>query len=259
MYWFSGINSHDKNKYKDYITLYTVAVLSAKKTNPNLKPYLLLDGEIDDKIEKLIDFGVKIIQTKSSFYNELKNHYKDNTIAYGAFLRVDIPKICEDLNIDDDYVLYTDNDVLFLDDVSELNNLKPNYFLAAGEFVKQFNPSLINTGVMWINWKTMKKVYDDFVLFIILNLSKFKTYDQDAIRVFFKDKVEELNYNYNYKPYWENKTGIKILHFHGPKPTFTDNDYKTFPYPTLVTPFYHEMVKKFNQIYKNDNNYLFNT
>ena len=257
MFWFSGINSHDKKKYYDYITMYTVAVLSAKKTNPNIKPYLLLDGKIDEEIQELIDLGVNVIETKSSIYNELKNHYKNNTIAFGAFLRIDIPKICENLKIEDEYVLYTDNDVMFLDDVSELINLKPKYFLAAGEFVKNFNPTLINTGVMWINWKSMRKLYDDFVFFIKLNFHRFKTYDQDAIRIFFKDKVEELSYLYNYKPYWGNQDGIKILHFHGPKPTFTDNDYKTYKYQKMATPFYYDMVKKFNEIYDDDN--LFNT
>ena len=89
--------------------------------------------------------------------------------------------------------------------------------------------------------------------FIKLNLSKFQTYDQDAIRFFYKDKVEELNYSYNYKPYWGNESNIKILHFHGPKPTFTDEDFKNFPYPSMVTPFFKEMTDKFNTIYDNYN------
>ena len=43
---------------------------------------------------------------------------------------------------------------------------------------------------------------------------------------------------------------IKILHFHGPKPTFSSEQFKTFPFPTLVTPYFNEMVEKFNQIIK---------
>lgn len=256
MYWFSGVNNHNKERYLDYIKMYTVAVLSAKETNPNIKPYLILDGVIDEYLEELQDLGVTIIQHKSLFYESLLSHYNTNTTAFGAFLRIDIPKICEKLQIEDDYILYTDNDVLFLDNVSELKNLKPNYFMAAGEFDKNFNPSLINTGVMWINWKNMSKCYDEFVFFIKLNLPKFQTYDQDAIRMFFIDKVESLDFNYNYKPYWGFGDGIKILHFHGPKPTFKDEDYKKFPYPQMVNPYFNEMTKKFNKIYDNSN--LFN-
>ena len=253
MYWFSGVNNHDKNKYQSYIKMYTVAVLSAKKTNPNIKPYLILDGEVDEYLENLEDLGVTIVSHKSLFYDSLLSHYKTNTTAFGAFLRIDIPKICEKLNIEDDYILYTDNDVLFMDDVSKLNELTPNYFMASGEFDKNFVPSLINTGVMWVNWRNMKEIYDEFVFFIKLNLSKFQTYDQDAIRMFFKDRIESLDFNYNYKPYWGYSDEVKILHFHGPKPTFTDNEYKNFPYKQMVTPYYQTMVEKFKEIYDNSN------
>ena len=177
--------------------MYTVAVLSAKKTNTNIKPYLILDGEVDEYLENLEDLGVTIVNHKSLFYDSLLSHYKTNTTAFGAFLRIDIPKICEKLKIEDEYILYTDNDVLFMDDVSKLNELTPNYFMASGEFDKNFVPSLINTGVMWINWRNMKEIYDEFVLFIKLNLSKFQTYDQDAIRMFFNDRIESLDFNYN--------------------------------------------------------------
>ena len=162
---------------------------------------------------------------------------------------MDIPKICEKLNIEDDYVLYTDMDVLFLDDISELKNLTPNYFMVAGEFTKQFVPPEINAGVMWINWRNMNQIYDEFVLFITSNLFKFQVYDQDAIILFFNDKIESLDYRYNYKPYWNEEIGSKILHFHGPKPTYEESDFTNYPYPHLVTPYFHEMTKKFNEIY----------
>jgi lipopolysaccharide biosynthesis glycosyltransferase len=237
--------------------MYTVAVLSAKKTNPNLKPHLILDGDIDTHILKLQELGVNIIKHKSLFYDDLKLYYKDNTTAFGAFLRIDIPKICESLGITDDCVLYTDNDVMFMSDVSELMNVKPNLFMAAGEFTKDFNPTLINTGVMWINWRAMNNEYNNFVQFIKLNFNRFQTYDQDALRMYFYKSVESLDFNYNYKPYWSFSNDIKILHFHGPKPTFVESDFKTFQYPTMVTPLFKEMTKKFNEIY--DNNSLLNT
>ena len=110
---------------------------------------------------------------------------------------------------------------------------------------------------MWINWRNMNQVYDEFVLYIKLNLFKFQTYDQDAIRFFFNDRIESLSYQYNYKPYWNEESGSKILHFHGPKPTAEESDFINFPYPQLVTPYFHKMTKKFNEIY--DNNNILNT
>jgi lipopolysaccharide biosynthesis glycosyltransferase len=257
MKWFSGVNSHNEKLYNNYIKMYKVAVVTAKQTNPNIQPYLILDGEIDESITELINLGVQIIKHKVSFSDALIEHYKDNTIALGAFLRVDIPKICNNLNIEDDYILYTDNDVMFINDVTSLNELNPKYFMCAGEFTKEFTPMGMNSGVMWINWKNMFNDYEKFVIFIKINLSKFQVYDQDALKLFYSNRMESFDSNFNYKPYWEESEDIKILHFHGPKPTFTNDDLKLFPYPSLITPYYEKMTKKFNQIY--DNNNLLNT
>jgi hypothetical protein len=251
MKWFSGVNTHNLELYKKYITMYKVAVLTAKETNPQIEPYLILDGEVDDNIVELINLGVQIVKHKVSFSEKLINHYKDNTIALGAFLRVDIPKICNDLNITDEYILYTDNDIMFINDVSSLNELKPNFFMCAGEFTPEFTPMGMNSGVMWINWKNMFEDYDNFVFYIKTNLDKFKVYDQDALKYFYIDRMESFDPSFNHKPYWGYNNNAKILHFHGPKPTFTDDDIKSFPYPSLVTPYYKEMTQKFNQILEN--------
>jgi lipopolysaccharide biosynthesis glycosyltransferase len=231
--------------------MYKVAVFTAKNTNPFIEPYLILDGEIDESIEDLIEMGVKIIEHRILFSENLINHYKEDTIALGAFLRVDIPKICHDLKIEDEYILYTDNDVMFINDVSSLNELKPTYFMCAGEFNPTFTPMTMNSGVMWINWRNMYKEYDDFVLFIKFNLHNFQVYDQDALKLFYTSKMESFSPEYNYKPYWGPNDNIKILHFHGPKPTYTENHLKTYLYPTLVTPYFKEMTLKFNQILDN--------
>lgn len=247
IYWFSGLNSQDNDKYLYYIQMYSVAVITALNTTPNIKPYLILDGEVDEHIQKLIDMGLTVIKHRSLFYEDLVKHYGTDTIALGAYLRIDIPKICEKLNIDSDYVLYTDNDVMFINDVSELYTKHPKYFLIAGEFSKVFDPLWVNSGVMWINWKNMRDKYDEFVEFIKHNFNKFATYDQDAIKQFYGSSCEELDWNYNYKPYWGKSDTIKILHFHGPKPAHVDQ-YETYPYKNLYTPFYFEMVKYFYNI-----------
>lgn len=248
MKWFTGLNNHNKELYDDYLTMYKVAVHTAKQTNPSIEPYLILHGEIDDDLTPLIDMGVNIIKHQVSFYQSLQDHYKTNTTAFGAFLRVDIPIICEKLNITDDFILYTDNDVMFMNDISSLHSLRPTYFMCAGEFNQIFNPLYMNSGVMWINWRNMYKEYDNFVFFIKNNLHKFQTYDQDAIRLFYKDKMEEFDYRFNYKPYWGVNDDIKILHFHGPKPTFNNKKLEGFPYQNLITPFFNEMSNKFNEI-----------
>ena len=248
MNWFSGINSHNKESYLNYIKMYKVAVITAKQTTPNIKPYLIFDGEDDEHIEYLLNIGVNIIKHKVSFSKELTDHYKEDTTALGAFLRIDIPLICDYLKITDDYILYTDNDVLFLKDVTELNSLTPKYFMCAGEFHPFFTPTNMNSGVMWINWKQMLSDHNDFVTFIKNNFSNFQVYDQDALKMYYGDKIESLDPLYNYKPYWGDNNNIKVVHFHGPKPTFTFEQIKNFPYPQLLTPFYYELKNRFGNI-----------
>lgn len=250
IYWFSGLNTQDKDKYAYYIEMYSVAFITALVTTPNIKPYLILDGEIDEHIQKLIDKGLTVIKHRSLFYDDLVNHYKNDTIALGAYLRIDIPKICEELNIDSDYILYTDNDVMFLDDVSDLKYKTAEYFRCSGEANPVFSTGAINSGVMWMNWRNMLKVYDNFVYYIKNNFNKFNVYDQDAIMQFFNIHIQELEYTYNYKPYWGESYGIKILHFHGPKPAHV-NSKDSYPYPFMFTDFYYKMVDKYKEIYRN--------
>lgn len=258
MYWFSALNREDERLYSLYIRIYRMAVITALKTNPGIKPYLILDGRVDEKILELKNLGVTIIQHRVNIYYELIEHYKD-PICTGAYLRIDIPKICEKLNIEDDYILYTDTDVIFMGDISELTESKPEYFLMAGEGVKKLNNYReINSGVMWMNWKNMNLVYDNFVEYIKSNLNELKVYDQSALMLYFKEKIQELNHIYNYKPYWGAFDDIKILHFHGPKPidmggVWNINPEPDNPYISLFTPYYFEMVKYWNEI---ENEYL---
>jgi lipopolysaccharide biosynthesis glycosyltransferase len=250
MKWFTGLNSHNKSSYSAYIDMYKVAVHTAKKTNPKLEPFLILDGEEDDEIRYLKDKGVNVIHHRSFFFDALKDHYKDNTTAFGAFIRIDIPKICENLNIKDEYILYTDNDVFFMDNISELKNLKPKFFSVSGEFFPNLTNQNMNSGVMWINLKSMLEIYDDFINFIKNNLNLFNVYDQDALKIYFKDKMDVLDPLYNFKPYWGGNKKTKILHFHGPKPTFNEDQLKSFPFQNLITPYFIIMKDNFNQILK---------
>ena len=247
MKWFSGVNSHNKKLYGDYIKMYKVAVLTAKQTNPSIEPYLILDGDIDNSINELIEMGVNVIQHRVSFSEKIVEHYKDDTIALGAFLRIDLPKICEDLKIEDKYILYTDNDVYFIGDVTPITNYTPEFFAACGEFIPELSSMNMNSGVMWINWRTMLTEHDEFVKYIVENFAN-NMYDQDALKKYYDGRITSLNPLFNYKPYWGQHNDIRVLHFHGPKPTFDEKKLKEFPIQALITPFYREMATKFNKI-----------
>lgn len=248
MYLFSAINRQDEEKYLDYIKMYCVASLTAKQTNPDIKINLLFSGEEDDYIRKLKRFGVNVINCDLSFSEDVKLAYDGirRSVALGTFLRIDLPKICNDMGIEDDYVLYTDCDVMFLKDISDIKKSTPKYFSVAGEFSKEIIGNAFNAGVMWINWKNMYSDYEIFVKYITKKIPNLSAYDQGALREFYSDKFERLDHRFNFKSYWneEKENDIYIFHFHGPKPTHIEN-IKTHKHKNLAGPNYFKMTELF--------------
>lgn len=74
------------------------------------------------------------------------------------------------MNIRDKYVLYTDTDVMFMDEVAGgLKPLAPKYFAVAPEFTKD-NYEEMNSGVMLMNLQNLRKKDSNFRRFMSKNL-----------------------------------------------------------------------------------------
>lgn len=222
MKWYFACN----DKSEEFFPLIKGAVISAAQ-NTNLKPHFIYDGEENELTDWLRKHNVKIIFHKVSFFNQLEKYYTDKNllkIASGAFLRCDIPVIEQE----DDFILYTDCDVLFLKDFQ--TDLSPNYFACAPEINKK-NYQYFNSGVMVMNVKNLKNDYDNFTKFITENLNSLKAFDQCAYQIFYKNKNSKLPLIYNHKPYWGIDENALIVHFHGCKPTnfVADEQLKNFP------------------------------
>ena len=208
MKWYFASNSLSK----DYYPLIKAAVSSAIK-NTTLEPYFIYDGNPDELTEWLENQGVKIVYHRISFYKDLKEYYseEDLIVASGAFLRCDIPI----LEQDEEYILYTDCDVIFLKDV-EMR--KPEFISCATE-THADDWENFNTGVMFMNIKNLRESYDYFCNFIKSNLPNLYTYDQTAFQFYYGDKKNtHLDLKYNHKPYWGKNNDAVIVHFHGSKP-----------------------------------------
>lgn len=214
MKWYFACNENSSH----FFPLIEAAVNSAIK-NTTLKPYFIFDGKECELTKKLREKGVEIIFYRSSFYEALKNHYDERGlgIASGAFLRCDIPIIEQE----DDFVLYTDCDVLFLKDF-ELD-LKPEFFACAPQSGKK-NFSHFNTGVMLMNVKKLRESHAQFCKFIENNLDDMFVFDQSAYQIFYSGKSTKLPIIFNHKPYWGVDRSAVILHFHGAKPTVFASD-----------------------------------
>lgn len=141
----------------------------------------------------------------------------------GIFLRVDLPFIAEQFGFDD-YVLYTDVDVMFLRDVTDL--LQPvscRYFAAAAESDRTTKLDM-NSGVMWMYLPEMRTLQEKFWDFIRSKMDELPQYwDQGSYVRFYrsadgKPLWDILPPELNWKPYWERNPDARIVHFHGPKP-----------------------------------------
>lgn len=222
MKWYFACN----DKSPDFFPLIKAAVNSAMK-NTDLELHFIYDGEENELTQWLKEHRVKIIHHRVSFYDALEKHYdaKMLAIASGAFLRCDIPII----EMEDEFVLYTDCDVLFLKDFK--NNINPKYFACSSQVSKN-NFTDFNTGVMIMNVKELRKSHGQFCNFIVKNLNILNTFDQTAYQIFYSGKNTHLPIIYNHKPYWGVDEKAVIVHFHGCKPTTfaSEETLKNLPY-----------------------------
>lgn len=208
MKWYFACNSISK----EFFPLIKAAVNSAIQ-NTTLVPHFIYDGKPDELTAWLEERGVKIIYHRVSFYDKLKLFYRssDMHIPTGAYLRCDIPTI----ETEDDFILYTDCDVLFLKDFDYAE--RPEYFACSSQFDKNDFRDF-NTGVMVMNLKKLRESNAEFSEFIIKNMNKMIAFDQTAFQIFYDGKNTALPVKYNHKPYWGIGEEAVIVHFHGPKP-----------------------------------------
>jgi hypothetical protein len=200
----------------DWRALIRVAVESARQ-NTTLRPNMIYDGEPNDFTEELEKKGVRIIRHRVSFYPDLEEQSRSQwdwylQAASGAFLRTEIPLI----ETEEDLVLYTDCDVMFLSEFPALSCRGP--FAVAPESKPDAPSSDLNTGVMMMNLRLLRDSFPEFRLFIRQNLEKLVVLDQTAYGLFYAGQFNALEPELNWKPYWGPNDGAVIIHWHGPKP-----------------------------------------
>ena len=129
MKWYFGFNE-ETDWFENYFRYIKTAVNSARK-NTNLEPHFLYDGLPNELTKWLVYQGVTIHSVRSRFYEVFRKRLSPAgfRVASGAYLRAEIPDLEPD-----PFVLYTDCDVMFMGDVSDLDNLRPKHFACAPEF-----------------------------------------------------------------------------------------------------------------------------
>lgn len=229
MKWFFALNDRS-TEFENFSKMVKVAVHTARKFT-RLEPHFLYDGEENHLTDWLKKRDVKIIKCRSFLYEKLralaeaKNNRHIFTIGTGAFLRTEIPRLAQENNYADEFVLYTDVDVMFLTNVADdLSNFKPKYFAVAPE-ISISNYRQMNSGVMLMNVKSLQANDAKFRKFMSekLEILVKDAWDQTAYKIFygnrfFGDKWDKLPPEFNWKPYWGDYKNARVIHFHGPKP-----------------------------------------
>jgi lipopolysaccharide biosynthesis glycosyltransferase len=213
--WFCAVSAATLDFYKDYNLrdLIRVAIFSAI-LNTRLRPHVIYDGQEDAYTDELRQLGAVVILHRTPLYDAFEGHAGENWmwrhVMAGAFLRFEIPV----LETQEQFVLYTDCDVLFLRD-PRFGRQAPAVFGATSQVSTDPRQDM-NSGVMLVNVQNMGKLLPHLNEFTRRSLHL--GLDQEILRAFFGSNYQVLDRSLNWKPYWGWDAKAQIIHFHGPKP-----------------------------------------
>lgn len=214
MRWFFALNENSPG-FWDYANLTQVAVHTARR-HTSLDPVCIYDGEENALTAWLRAAGVPVLR-RSTFLGAITLEL--TPIARGTYLRLEIPGICREQGWTDEFVFYSDVDVMFQHDVvPQLRALRPRFFAVAPESTQ--DSTQINCGVMLMNvpaWEgEMPALTQTFREHMREALSP--PYDQALLQRHFAGRIDALPLALNWKAYWPDNDRVPLVHFHGPKP-----------------------------------------
>jgi len=193
-----------------------LAVLSALHVG-GLSPVLLYYGAPTEFTSWMTAHVVTVLPVEPSFMDAIKAAGAAGTFrphSIGHWLRIAIPRI----ETTDEFVLYTDCDVVFLRGF-QWGSLRPRLFAAAPEF-RRDNWNYFNSGVMVLNIPAMQQSAAAFETLIRAGIGDATGHDFDdqiALNRAYRGNWEKLDPICNWKPYWPYQPQAALLHFHGPK------------------------------------------
>lgn len=212
MNWYFCVTSRTWQHYQSHL----VAALESCRSETKLHPVCVCDAPDRGLLDILAKYDVQVAIRTPAFAEVFRRTTLegfDPTVAEAHYLRLEIPLI----ETREEYILYTDCDVLFTMD-PPLNEVRPAYIAAAPES-QRYNRLYFNAGVMVMNVPACRQAYgavQDLVLSRLKN-GIHRAYSQGDLNGFFWSAVQYLPAEYNWKPYWGRNANALIVHFHGPK------------------------------------------
>ncbi len=137
------------------------------------------------------------------------------------------PNICKN------HVLYTDSDIIFDNKISKADIHSVTSEMVSSSAVVSYGreaskkPEIANTGVMFLDLEKFGALVPK-IFHHLVEKGPFGALDQGLINNYLTVNEEKrylLPIHYNWKVYWKlepsNFEDVKILHFHGPKVSFS--------------------------------------
>lgn len=245
--WVFTIHEGVSDMSASFKNMLKIAVLSARK-NTNLIPVCVTTSPLKSKLNQwMTSQNVRIIYHQPSWANTIETAVQrhvekslaqnlsgrehshlsvDPDAMVGTFLRIDIPI----LGILDEFVLYTDVDVMFTGPVTWRNILPtpgmynrarssndfargkvqlgaanapglPTFFSVTSEMSKTHDSNFMNAGVMLMNMRNLRESYESLLRFITEKAERTSELDWDsgpgdqgALKEFYSTTIEGKRY-----------------------------------------------------------------
>ena len=160
--WFTGIRASLDGDYESL----KVALLTAKANAPSLVPCLIWSGAASPVTAWFQRQGGRVFFHDLTFHAELPGELDGDT---GAYLRLDVPLILSAMkplaaDVEPEHVLYTDPDVMFLNDFDGCSLPKPKV-IAMGTQGFPGSQAKAAPGVMYMNASALAEHRDRLLEF----------------------------------------------------------------------------------------------
>ena len=243
MRWVTCISAESLGHLEQRMML-GVAVQSARQ-NTSMTPTVVV-GVSEPGADVPVIGGCEVVRWHSRFREVVFSYAKERhsprhaRVRSGAYLRYEIPRMAAQMGWDDDLVLYTDYDVVFLG-----NPLLPGSMPAADPFRlsdprvprwggirrrKSVRPLHCNSGVILFNCRAKKDWIDDFFDYAkhdgfraernqghALEAKHLLMSDQAALNLFAPQRHSLLSVWNNWCAMNGPRPRTRVLHFNGPK------------------------------------------
>ena len=247
---FSGAAAFYAANNTEYVNALKAAILSGQREAPSLVPVVIFTGPKSAEQTALESWlhrhGAVGITHNLSFQHDMDMLSQDQRWGFsqyllGSWLRVDFPNVLQSISsfdslasmtasfrkdfmgVDQEYVLWTDPDILFRGSIDSCTLAKPQV-LSVGPEMRMGWPE--NYGVIYFNVSGYREVFPRLIDWGRKHRFHFD-HDQNLFLAYWGTAVDVLPNGMNWKPYWGDASTaipgtvaheqVRIVHFHGPK------------------------------------------